>query len=264
MPARPPTCSNSCSAANCVFATNTPTSRARPATPRPRPTACRFRFRLFADYKLDDNFFAGAAVQTSQAADSGNTTFTEGFDNYSLYLWRFFVGWHSKDDTLKFIVGKQPNPFYQETEMLWDADISPTGVTEQITLPAELAVHARADRAASSSSTITPKTPIYNTGTNTAPGLDGDNNTDAYLAYQQLVATFKASNDLSITAAPGYLFYPGHGGTNAAAATNPAPAGSGRRSGTTAAAGRHVCRTRPRSTRPIPRATSPSSPSTAT
>ncbi len=36
--------------------------------------ANRFRFRLFADYKLNDNFFAGAAVQTALASDSGNTT----------------------------------------------------------------------------------------------------------------------------------------------------------------------------------------------
>ena len=89
--------------------------------------ANRFRFRLFADYKLDDQFFAGAAVQTALASDSGNTTFSEGFDNYSLYLWRFFIGWHTTDDNIKIIAGKQPNPFYQETELLWDADISPAG-----------------------------------------------------------------------------------------------------------------------------------------
>ncbi len=146
--------------------------------------ANRFRFRLFADYKLNDNFFAGAAIQTALASDSGNTTVSEGFDNYSVYLWRFFVGWHSKDDNLKFIVGKQPNPFYEETEMLWDADISPYGATEQV----KLAVSPQLEFTLIAGQFIfndNPENALYNgnnsltTGTS-VPG--GDNNTDAYLA----------------------------------------------------------------------------------
>ena len=43
---------------------------------------------------------------------------SEGFDSYTLYMWRFFVGWKSKDDSIKTIAGKQPNPFYEETELL--------------------------------------------------------------------------------------------------------------------------------------------------
>ena len=185
--------------------------------------ADRFRFRLFADYKLDDQFFAGAAVQTAIASDSGNTTISEGFDNYSLYLWRFFVGWHTKDDSLKFILGKQPNPFYEETEMLWDADISPLGVTEQV----------KVDLGTQLSLTLiggqfifndNPENAFYDgNGTNTGPKVaGGDNNTDAYLAYQQLLGTFKVTNDVTVSAAGGYLFYPGHGGTGAAATTTTA------------------------------------------
>ncbi len=188
----------------------------------------RFRFRLFADYKLSDNFFAGAAVQTSLASDSGNTTFSEGFDNYSLYLWRFFLGWHSKDDSIKLIFGKQPNPFYAETEMLWDADISPVGATEQykLTLSPQFELGFTAgqfffyDNAENS---------FYNTRT-LANGTanpnyvnGGDFNTDAYLLYQQVTATFKPTNKLAFTAAGGYLFYIGHGGTNSPGAVNPAP-----------------------------------------
>ncbi len=180
--------------------------------------ANRFRFRLFADYKLNDNFFAGAAVQTALASDSGNTTISEGFDNYSLYLWRFFVGWHSKDDSLKFVLGKQPNPFYQETEMLWDADISPVGVTEQVkflsTPQFELSLIA-----GQFAFNDNPENAFYDGNNSTARGANvpgGDNNTDAYLAYQQILATFKVTNDITVSAAGGYLFYPGHGGTAAA------------------------------------------------
>lgn len=197
----------------------------------------RFRFRLFADYKLNNNFFAGAAVQTAIASDSGNTTFSEGFDNYSLYLWRFFVGWHSKDDSLKFIVGKQPNPFYEETELLWDADISPTGITEQVKyeFSPQFSLGLVAGQFIFNDN---PENAFYNgNGTNTpaagtaVPG--GDANNDAYLAYQQIVATFKVNNNLSITAAGGYLFYPEHGGTGATISVNPSSgnAGAGRGAG---------------------------------
>ena len=175
----------------------------------------RFRFRLFADYKLDDQFFAGAAVQTALAADSGNTTISEGFDNYSLYLWRWFVGWHTKDDSLKFIVGKQPNPFYEETEFLWDADISPTGVTEQV----KYEFNPQFSLGLIGGQFIfndNPENALYNGNGTAATGTDvpgGDNNNDAYLAYQQLVATLKVNNNLTLTGAGGYLFYPEHGGT---------------------------------------------------
>lgn len=204
----------------------------------------RFRFRLFADYKLDDSFFAGAAVQTAVNADSGNTTFSEGFDNYQLYLWRFFVGWHSKDDNLKFIAGKQANPFYQETELLWDADISPTGVTEQVKFSLspqfELGLIAgqfifydnNENAFYNNPRTITNAAGAQVANPAYVPG--GDNNVDAYLAYQQLFGTFKASKDLTITAAGGYLFYPGHGGTNAAGATIGAGSGVGAQGGTLA------------------------------
>ncbi len=162
----------------------------------------RFRFRLFADYKLNNNFFAGAAVQTALASDSGNTTFSEGFDNYSLYLWRFFVGWHSKDDSLKFIVGKQPNPFYEETELLWDADISPTGITEQVKyeFSPQFSLGLVGGQFIFNDN---PENAFYNGNGTDAPAAGtavpgGDANNDAYLAYQQLVATFTANNNLSV------------------------------------------------------------------
>ena len=199
----------------------------------------RFRFRLFADYKLNNNFFAGAAVQTAIAADSGNTTFSEGFDNYSLYLWRFFIGWHSKDDSLKFIVGKQPNPFYEETELLWDADISPTGITEQVKyeISPQFSLGLVAGQFIFNDN---PENAFYNGNGTNAPAAGtavpgGDANQDAYLAYQQIVATFKVNNNLTITGAGGYLFYPEHGGTGATISVNPSSgnAGAGRGAGNT-------------------------------
>jgi hypothetical protein len=187
----------------------------------------RYRLRLFADYKLNDNFFAGVAVQNAAAADSGNTTFSEGFDNYALYLWRFFVGWQSSDKNIKIVAGKMANPFYYETELFWDADISPTGLTETWKLP----ISPEFDITFIGGQFIyydNPENAYYNNpqflanGTknpNYVPGAT--NNVDAYLLDQQVVATFKPSNDLSITGAAGFFFYPGHGGLGGATTVNP-------------------------------------------
>lgn len=184
----------------------------------------RFRFRLFADYKLNDQFFAGVAVQTAIGADSGNTTVSEGFDNYGLYLWRFFVGWKSKDENLKIIAGKQPNPFYEETELLWDADISPYGLTEQYKV--KISPQFEIGAIAGQFYYYDNNENAYDNGTANGTGkvIGGNNNSDAYLFYQQIVTTFKPSNNLSLTGAVGYFFYGETGGDNSAGATLPAAA----------------------------------------
>lgn len=192
----------------------------------------RFRFRLFADYKLDSQFFAGVAVQTAIGADSGNTTVSEGFDNYALYLWRFFVGWKSKDDSIKIIAGKQPNPFYEETEMLWDADISPFGITEQ--LKYSITPQLELGLIAGQFYFYDNQENAFDNGNGTAANptvVGGDGNNDAYLLYQQVLATFKPSNKLSLSVAPGFFFYAEHGGTNSALALNPSAGNAGQPAG---------------------------------
>ena len=146
----------------------------------------------FADYKLDNGFFAGVAAQTALAADSGNTTVSEGFDNYALYMWRFFVGYKTKDDNIKIIAGKQPNPFYEETEMLWDADISPFGVTEQ--LKYKLGTQLEVGLIAGQFYFYDNQENAFDNGNNTAanPTVNGgDGKDDTYLLYQQILATYK-------------------------------------------------------------------------
>ncbi len=102
--------------------------------------------------------------------------------------------------------------------MLWDADISPVGITEQVKfdLGPQFSLTLIGGQFAFNDN---PENAFYDgNGTTTGPRVaGGDNNTDAYLAYQQIVGTFKVTNDITVTAAPGFLFYPGHGGTGAAA-----------------------------------------------
>ena len=88
----------------------------------------RFRFRFNGDVILQKGWTAGFALETGQASDSANQTFTGAADDYGVFLARAYVGWQPNENWA-FIIGKQKNPFYT-TEMRWDADISPQGVTE--------------------------------------------------------------------------------------------------------------------------------------
>src|ERR1700733_12774712 len=56
----------------------------------------RFRLRLSADFKLDQNFFGGVQLGTSdnRASDTKNATYTGGYDNYNIFITRAFMGWN--------------------------------------------------------------------------------------------------------------------------------------------------------------------------
>jgi len=88
----------------------------------------RFRFRFNGDVILQKGWTAGFALESGQASDSANQTFTGAADDYGVFIARAYVGWQPNANW-SFVLGKQKNPFYT-TEMRWDADISPQGVYE--------------------------------------------------------------------------------------------------------------------------------------
>jgi hypothetical protein len=88
----------------------------------------RFRFRFNGDVLLQKGWSAGFALETGSAADSGNQTFGAANDDYGIYLARAYVGWQMSP-SLGFVLGKQKNPIYA-TDLRWDADINPQGVSE--------------------------------------------------------------------------------------------------------------------------------------
>ena len=92
----------------------------------------RFRLRLNADLKLAGNFFGGVQLATAdnRTADSKNATYTGGYDNYSIYISRAFMGWAPRPG-LTFIAGKQANPFYT-TDLIYDPEVDPQGLVERI------------------------------------------------------------------------------------------------------------------------------------
>ena len=88
----------------------------------------RFRYRFNGDFILQKGWTAGFALESGQASDSANQTFTGAADDYGVFIARAYVGWQPSPNWA-FVLGKQKNPFYT-TEMRWDADISPQGVSE--------------------------------------------------------------------------------------------------------------------------------------
>lgn len=213
---------------------NNPRNPANGSLDNPEATTSRnrFQFKLYADYQLNENFLAGVAVQPTLGDDFGNVTFSEGFDNYALYLWRFFCGWHTPDDAVRIVAGKQANPLYAETEMLWDGDVSPTGLTEQLKFKpspqleltlvgGQFFFYDNAENALRN-----PRTIVNDAGErvdNPSYVRNGNFNTDAYLLYTQLVATYRPTPQLTLSVAGGYQFYLGQGGTDSKGAISPEP-----------------------------------------
>src|SRR4030088_2243698 len=121
----------------------TPTPSPSLKNPTPRLTASpngknhvaqrdrwRFRLRLNAEIKFDGGFFGGFSLTTNNFADTGNQTYTGGFQNYGIYISKAFLGWNGYPG-LTIIAGKQDNPFYT-TDLFYDPSIYPQGLVERI------------------------------------------------------------------------------------------------------------------------------------
>ena len=177
----------------------------------------RYRLRLGADVTMGENWFAGLQLQTGPNSDSGNQTFSNGFNNDSIFISKAFMGW--KNDWASVVVGKQKNPFYT-TDLVWDPDINPAGIVETISL------NKLFGRGASGPAGGTG----YDGKTAAGPGISSesswelslvagqlfyaDNNefnfgtdlkTDAYMFVEQLIGTYHFNKNVSVTLAPAYM-----------------------------------------------------------
>lgn len=157
----------------------------------------RFRLRLSMDVQFAENFFAGMQLQTSQAADSGNQTFTQGYDNYNVFISKAFMGW-SPTDWATVIIGKQANPFYS-TDLVWDTDVNPQGFVEKIDIGKALFPDSNFKLALVAGQLIFNDNNEFN--------LDSDMNTDAWMFVEQLIASYNFNKDMSLTFAPGFTVY---------------------------------------------------------
>ncbi len=201
-----------------------------PAGSRVSPTGTqrsryRFRLRLGAEFQMGASHFGGVELQTSQASDSGNQTYEDGFNDYQIFISKAYFGWNITDYAT-VTAGKMGNPFYT-TDLVWDADINPTGLTEMIAFHKMIGGGAAGPTGYSKDgktfeSVEVASTPDWeltlNAGQfiyddNAESVVDNDLSTDAYLFQTQLVASLKFDNGVKFTVAPGWLF------TNAASLT---------------------------------------------
>ncbi len=181
------------------------------------------RLRLNLNYTFNDNFFAGIGVTTNGAADSGNTTLTEGFDDYGIYLHQFMLGWKATD-FLTLQIGKIFAPFYTNTDTLLNwSNINPTGLTEKLTFPVGTTLNIAANfgqyifydnpesgYAATSIKQSNGSTEVVYS-TNPAGTVAQDRAEDAILLYQDAVVTYKPTNLLTLILDPAFYFFAQHG-----------------------------------------------------
>ena len=172
------------------------------------------RLRINADYKVSDNFYAGFGLRTQRDARNDNALM--GNDpNYNLGpsangnldlgigIYRAFLGWDPVDG-VSLIAGKQKTPFYT-TDLVWDADLNPTGFSQKIDLNKTLGVSGI------DLSLISGQFVVQDNNEN-AP--TPNTNRDAFLWQTQLVAGIDLGG-AKLTIAPGYL------STNGAVDQNP-------------------------------------------
>jgi hypothetical protein len=199
----------------------------------------RFRLRINAEAKLGRDWFAGFSLGTGPQADSEEQTFENGFDDYNIFITRAYLGWQP-NDWLTVVAGKQKNPFYT-TDLIWDPDITPTGVTETIAfhkMPIFGGSGGPTGGYAKDGKAVAPPEPSkpaespweltlvagqFIFDDNGEFNLDSDLSTDAYLFVEQLIGTYKFNKSTSITIAPGFYTYTAadlSGLTNAAGFTD--------------------------------------------
>jgi hypothetical protein len=152
----------------------------------------RFRLRLNGDLELRNGWSTGFALETASAADSGNQTFENGAADYGIHLARAYVGYTNGDFT--FVGGKQKNVFLT-TDLVWDSDINPQGLTEQYKWTAN------------EKTTVTFRAGQFLMDDNNESSGPTTDAADAWMFYQQVEVARKLGDNLSLKIAPGYFLY---------------------------------------------------------
>ena len=173
----------------------------------------RYRLRLNMDVYLGPEWFLGVQLQTGQNSDSGNQTYGTTFNNDSIFISRAFLGY--QNDWMKIIAGKQPNPFYT-TDLVWDPDINPSGLTEKISLTRLPLFGGSAGPGGTDEKSLTAPSRENPWDISLIAGqfILGDDSkfagtgsfaNDPWMFDEQLVMTYRFNKNLSATFAPGFL-----------------------------------------------------------
>ena len=192
------------------------------------------RLRLNLNYTMSDNFYAAIGVATNGQSDSQNQPITEGFDDYGIYLHQFLLGWKATPN-FTVVLGKQFAPFYNNEDAIVDfGDITPTGVTEKfnfevgpkLNIAVNLGQYIFYDNPESgyavtptrvattnTAGVVTGSTivNVYSTNPAATIPIPEERKEDAILTYNDVVLTYKPTDDVTLTLAPGFYDYLLHG-----------------------------------------------------
>jgi hypothetical protein len=177
----------------------------------------RFRLRLGAEITLTGQWSGGFELATARAADSGNQTFENGFDDYDIFISKAFLRW-DPNKAFTFIGGKFTNPFYT-TDLVWDADITPNGITEIIRFDQLFGAEAEEEVGYSKDGKTVVSKAVKSERNwelsliagqfifddNNENNFDNDQATDAYVFETQLLGSYKFDNGVKVTAGPAWL-----------------------------------------------------------
>ena len=96
----------------------------------------RYRLRFYVDAKVNDQVYTGFGFASGSSSDprSTNQTFGDNFGKKNLYIDYVFAEYDASD-ILAFTAGRTKNPIWSTSELLWDADVNPEGLSARITLP---------------------------------------------------------------------------------------------------------------------------------
>lgn len=177
----------------------------------------RYRLRGGAKFEFSDHFRAGIQVETGARGRSSNVTFgDEGgpWDKGSdgLFVGQLYLNW-TPGDWLSLTAGRQANP-YKVTSLVWDADLSPEGLTE-----------AFKTRAGRFELYATFGQYVYDDANPDNPfGAGGAS--DVFLFMQQVGTRFQATRSISAEVAPVLQVYSGQGDSHRGPFVGTTPANS--------------------------------------
>jgi len=101
--------------------------------PRPDRHRQRFRLRLSSTLQFDD-FLVGLQLASGEGSQtSTNQSFDNLFSQKPIWIQQAYLQWKGVP-WLSVTAGKMPNPFYRVSEMVWDDDLTPEGLSENVTL----------------------------------------------------------------------------------------------------------------------------------
>ena len=169
------------------------------ATQNNEAQSFRLRLRINADYKLNDDFFAGFGIGNGSgrtnhtprlAGSNGNN---EYFANGGAFITKAFIGWKPFDG-VTLIGGKQTIPFYT-TSMVWDPELFPAGFTEKVDLNKVFGI---------SGIKLSFVAGQYLVNDNPENATNTVGRHDAWIYQTQVVASTEIAHGVNLTLAPGY------------------------------------------------------------